>query len=128
VTLKDTAGPSVIAGNTITGKLACSGNAPAPVDRVCPTRCSVRPRGSARASRTKRHRRASHPVTSTVIYLVEPHWPGVDEPTSRVAVGCRNETAQAPVAWESRGTAPRPAPLLRVPMQPVPSSPDVPVV
>jgi hypothetical protein len=36
VTLKDTAGPSVIAGNTITGKLACSGNAPAPVDRGLP--------------------------------------------------------------------------------------------
>ena len=33
VTLKGTIGPSVVAGNTITGKLACTGNAPAPVNR-----------------------------------------------------------------------------------------------
>jgi hypothetical protein len=33
LTLKGTAGPSVLAGNTIAGKLACTGNAPAPVNR-----------------------------------------------------------------------------------------------
>jgi hypothetical protein len=33
LTLKDTGGTSVLAGNTITGKLACSGNSPAPVNR-----------------------------------------------------------------------------------------------
>jgi hypothetical protein len=32
VTVRDTTGPSVLAGNTISGKLACVGNSPAPVN------------------------------------------------------------------------------------------------
>ena len=36
VTVRDTAGPSVIAGNLITGSLACTGNVPPPVDHGVP--------------------------------------------------------------------------------------------
>jgi hypothetical protein len=36
VTVEDTNGPSVLAGNVISGKLSCSGNNPAPIDRGLP--------------------------------------------------------------------------------------------